>query len=104
MLDTKLKKAEATIANQASISTTKSKHYEAKYKAMVQEHQSSIQKITQEAQAKFDVAQVQHERAVASYRESLKNYVVISLLQARLKMAYEAMALGFECPSWNIKA
>ncbi|XP_035842853.1 uncharacterized protein LOC118489244 [Helianthus annuus] len=41
---------------------------------------------------------------MASYRESLKNSIIVSLLQARLKMAYEAMATGFECPSWNIKA
>ncbi|KAJ0898713.1 hypothetical protein HanRHA438_Chr08g0359941 [Helianthus annuus] len=104
MLESKLKKAETTIADQAAIATAKSEHYEAKYKAMTQDHQSTIQKITQEAQAKFDAAQVQHEQDMASYRESHKNSVVISLLQARLKMAYEARALGFECPSWNIKA
>ncbi|KAJ0911618.1 hypothetical protein HanRHA438_Chr06g0265101 [Helianthus annuus] len=104
MLESKLKKAEATIADQAAIATAKSEHYEAKYKAMTQDHQSTIQKIIQEAQAKSDAAQVQHEQDMASYRESLKNSVVISLLQARLKMAYEAMALGFECPSWNTKA
>ncbi|MFS8018151.1 hypothetical protein Hanom_Chr15g01388781 [Helianthus anomalus] len=39
-----------------------------------------------------------------SYREGLKGSVVISLLQARLKMAYEARALGFECPPWNVNA
>ncbi|MFS7918076.1 hypothetical protein Hanom_Chr03g00196641 [Helianthus anomalus] len=39
-----------------------------------------------------------------SYREGLKGSVVISLLQARLKMAYEARAMGFECPSWNVNA
>ncbi|KAF5790564.1 hypothetical protein HanXRQr2_Chr09g0384681 [Helianthus annuus] len=104
MLESKLKKAEATIADQAAIATTKSEHYEAKYKAMVEEHQAAIQKVTHEAQAKSDASQVQHEQDMASYQESLKNSVVISLLQARLKMAYEAMALGVECPSWNIKA
>ncbi|KAM0052827.1 hypothetical protein Hdeb2414_s0007g00252911 [Helianthus debilis subsp. tardiflorus] len=104
MLENKLKKAEATIADQAAIATAKSEHYEAKYKAMTQDHQSAIQKITQEAQAKSNVAQVQHEQDMASYRESLKNSVIISLIQARLKMAYEARALGVECPSWNIKA
>ncbi|KAJ0836230.1 hypothetical protein HanRHA438_Chr16g0764611 [Helianthus annuus] len=98
MLESQLKKAKATIADQAAIATAKSEHYEAKYKAMTQDHQAAIQKITQEAQAKFDAAQVQHEQAMASYRESLKNSVVISLLQARLKMAYEAMALGLQCP------
>ncbi|MFS7962802.1 hypothetical protein Hanom_Chr08g00730781 [Helianthus anomalus] len=96
MLESKLKKVEATIVNQEAIATAKSEHYEAKYKAMTQEHQSAIKKITHEAQAKSDAAQVQHEQDMASYREGLKNSVVISLLQARLKMAYEAKALGFE--------
>ncbi|MFS7912634.1 hypothetical protein Hanom_Chr02g00132231 [Helianthus anomalus] len=103
MLESKLKKAEATVMDQAAIAIAKSEHYEAKYKAMIQEHQSALQKITHEAQAKSDAAQVQHEQDMASYRGRLKNSVVISLLHARLKMAYEAMALGFECPSWNIK-
>ncbi|KAJ0883625.1 hypothetical protein HanPSC8_Chr10g0423751 [Helianthus annuus] len=39
-----------------------------------------------------------------SYREALKGSVVISLLQDRLKMVYEARAMGFECPSWNVNA
>ncbi|MFS8033867.1 hypothetical protein Hanom_Chr17g01574581 [Helianthus anomalus] len=104
MLESKLKKAEATIADQATIATAKSEHYKAKYKAMTQEHQSAIKKITHKAHAKSDAAQVQHEQDMASYREGLKNSVIISLLQARLKMAYEAKALGFECPSWNVEA
>ncbi|MFS7998468.1 hypothetical protein Hanom_Chr12g01154171 [Helianthus anomalus] len=41
---------------------------------------------------------------MASYREGLKSSIIISLLQARLKMAYEAKAMGFECPSWNVEA
>ncbi|MFS7948334.1 hypothetical protein Hanom_Chr06g00558761 [Helianthus anomalus] len=41
---------------------------------------------------------------MSSYRDGLKGSVVVSLLQARLRMAYEAEALGFECPSWNVKA
>ncbi|KAF5819144.1 hypothetical protein HanXRQr2_Chr02g0074261 [Helianthus annuus] len=49
MLESKRKKAEATIADQAAIATAKSEHYEAKYKAMTQEHQSAIKKITHEA-------------------------------------------------------
>ncbi|KAJ0510120.1 hypothetical protein HanIR_Chr11g0537051 [Helianthus annuus] len=104
MLETKLKKAETTIADQAAIATAKSEHYEAKYKAMTQEHQAAIKMITHEAQAKSDAAQVQHEQDMASYREGVKNSVVISLLQARLKMAYEAKAMGFECSSWNVEA
>ncbi|MFS8025989.1 hypothetical protein Hanom_Chr16g01481661 [Helianthus anomalus] len=41
---------------------------------------------------------------MVSYRDGLKGSVAISLIQARLKMAYEANAMGFECPSWNVKA
>ncbi|MFS7984895.1 hypothetical protein Hanom_Chr11g00992071 [Helianthus anomalus] len=104
MLETKLKKAETTVADQAAIAAAKSQHYEDKYKAMIQEHQAALKKVTQEAQAKYDVAQVQHEQDMASYREGLKGSVVISLLQARLKMAHEAEAMGFECPSWNVEA
>ncbi|MFS7917321.1 hypothetical protein Hanom_Chr03g00187641 [Helianthus anomalus] len=104
MLEAKLKKAETTIADQATIATAKSEHYEAKYKAMTHEHQAAIKKITHEAQAKSDAAHFQNEQDMASYREGLKNSVVISLLQARLKMAYEAKAMGFECPSWNVEA
>ncbi|MFS7962401.1 hypothetical protein Hanom_Chr08g00726221 [Helianthus anomalus] len=41
---------------------------------------------------------------MATYRQSLKGSIVISLLQARLKMAHKTKALGFECPSWNVDA
>ncbi|MFS7951954.1 hypothetical protein Hanom_Chr07g00601331 [Helianthus anomalus] len=71
---------------------------------MVQEHQAALQKVAQEAHTKYDAAQVQHEQDMASYREGLNDSVVISLLQARLKMTYEAKALGFECPSWSVEA
>ncbi|KAJ0847739.1 hypothetical protein HanPSC8_Chr13g0548731 [Helianthus annuus] len=56
MLEIKLKKAETDVADQATIAAAKSKHYEDKYKAMTQEHQATIKKITQEAQAKYDAA------------------------------------------------
>ncbi|MFS7918917.1 hypothetical protein Hanom_Chr03g00206811 [Helianthus anomalus] len=49
MLESKLKKVEATVADQAAIVTAKSQHYEDKYKAMVQEHQAAIQKVAQDA-------------------------------------------------------
>ncbi|MFS7945684.1 hypothetical protein Hanom_Chr06g00527121 [Helianthus anomalus] len=104
MLEIKLKRAEADVADQATIAATKSKHYEDMYKAMSQKHQATIKKIIQEAQAKYDAAQVQNEQDMASYRESLKGSVVVSLLQTRLKMAYEARAMGLECPSWNMEA
>ncbi|KAJ0917954.1 hypothetical protein HanRHA438_Chr05g0212011 [Helianthus annuus] len=104
MLESKLKKAEITITDQGMIAAAKSQHYEDKFKAMTQEHQAAIKKVTHEAQAHINATQVQHEQDMASYREGLKSSVVISLLQARLKMAYEAKALGFECPSWNVDA
>ncbi|MFS8001465.1 hypothetical protein Hanom_Chr13g01190671 [Helianthus anomalus] len=104
MLESKLKKAEVTIVDQGMIAAAKSEQYEDKFKAKTQEHQASIKKATHEAQAKLDAAQVQHEQDMASYREGLKSSVVIYLLQARLKMAYEARAIGLECPSWNVDA
>ncbi|MFS7979292.1 hypothetical protein Hanom_Chr10g00925631 [Helianthus anomalus] len=104
MLEIKLKKAETDVVEQVTIAAAKSKHYEDKYKEMSQEHQATIKKITQEAQAKYNASQVQHEQDMASYRESLKGSIVVSLLQARLKMAYEARAMGLEFPSWNVEA
>ncbi|MFS7948307.1 hypothetical protein Hanom_Chr06g00558401 [Helianthus anomalus] len=104
MLEIKLKKAETDVADQATIAAAKSKYYEDKYKAMSQEHQATIKKTTQEAQAKYDAAQVQHELDMASYWESLQGSVIVSHLQARLKMTYEARAMGLECPSWIVEA
>ncbi|KAM0061492.1 hypothetical protein Hdeb2414_s0004g00136761 [Helianthus debilis subsp. tardiflorus] len=104
MLESKLMKAEVTVTDQGIIVATKSQHYGDKFKAMTQEHQAAIKKATYEAQAQLDAAQVQHEQDMASYREGLKSSVVISLLHARLKVAYEARAMGFECPSWNVDA
>ncbi|KAJ0785917.1 hypothetical protein HanOQP8_Chr02g0048891 [Helianthus annuus] len=49
MLEIKLKKAETDVADPTTIAAAKSKHYEDKYKAMTQEHQATIKKITQEA-------------------------------------------------------
>ncbi|KAF5759993.1 hypothetical protein HanXRQr2_Chr16g0748101 [Helianthus annuus] len=104
MLEVKLKKDKVTITDQGMIVAAKSQHYEDKFRAMTQEHQAAMKKAAHEAQAKLDAAQTQDEQDVVSYREGLKSYVVISLLQARLKMAYEAKAKGFECPSWNVDA
>ncbi|KAJ0810213.1 hypothetical protein HanPI659440_Chr01g0024121 [Helianthus annuus] len=80
MLEAKLKKAEVTITDQGMIAAAKSQHYEDKFKAMTQEHQAAMKKASHEAQAKLDAVQVQHEQDMASYREGLKSYVVISLL------------------------
>ncbi|KAJ0612038.1 hypothetical protein HanHA300_Chr01g0022671 [Helianthus annuus] len=104
MMEVKLKKAEVTITDQGMIAAAKSQHYEDKFKAMTQEHQASMKKAAHEAQAKLDAIQVQHEQDMASYREGLKSSVVISLLQARLKIAYEAKIAGFECPTCTVEA
>ncbi|XP_021991059.1 uncharacterized protein LOC110887798 [Helianthus annuus] len=103
-LESKLKEAEITISDQGMIAAAKSRHYEEKYKAMTQEHQVALNKATLQAQADLEAAHVQYERDMVSYRESLKSSVVISLLQARLKMAHEAKTLGFDCPSWDVGA
>ncbi|MFS7895257.1 hypothetical protein Hanom_Chr17g01581661 [Helianthus anomalus] len=97
-------KAEVTITDQGMITAAKSKHYEDKFKAMTEEHQAPMKNAAHEAQAKLDGVQVQDEQDMASYREGLKSSVVFSLLQARLKLAYEAKIAGFECPTWTIKA
>ncbi|KAJ0599700.1 hypothetical protein HanIR_Chr03g0107901 [Helianthus annuus] len=86
------------------IAAAKSRHYEEKFKAMTQEHQTALNKAALQAQADVDAAHAQHEQDMVNYRESLKSSVVTSLLQARLKMAHEAKALGFECPSWDVNA
>ncbi|MFS7964063.1 hypothetical protein Hanom_Chr08g00745751 [Helianthus anomalus] len=104
MLEVKLKKAEVTIVDQEMIAAAKSQQYEDKFKAMSQEQQSTINKANQDSQAKLDATHLQYQQDMNTYREGLKGSVVISLLQARLKMAYEAKAMGFECPSWNVNA
>ncbi|KAJ0494793.1 hypothetical protein HanRHA438_Chr12g0568581 [Helianthus annuus] len=104
MLEVKLKKAETTIADQGVIAAAKSQHYEDKFKAVTQEGKAAINKANQDAQAKLDAAHLQYEQDMNTYREGLKGSVIISLFQARLKMAYEAKAMGFECPSWNVNA
>ncbi|MFS8017848.1 hypothetical protein Hanom_Chr15g01385231 [Helianthus anomalus] len=57
MLEARLRKEEATVADQAAIAAAKSQHYEDKYKAMIREHQAALKKTTQEAHAKYDAAQ-----------------------------------------------
>ncbi|KAJ0623022.1 hypothetical protein HanIR_Chr01g0027141 [Helianthus annuus] len=104
VLESKLKKVEVTISDQGMIAAAKSRHYEDKFKAMTQEHQAALNKAALEAQAHLDAAHAKHEWDMVTYREGLKSSVVTSLLQARLKMAYEAKALGFECPSWDVDA
>ncbi|KAF5759357.1 hypothetical protein HanXRQr2_Chr16g0740281 [Helianthus annuus] len=104
MLESKLKEAEITISDQGMIAAAKSRHYEEKFKVMTQEHQTALNRAILQAQADLEAVHMQHEQDMVSYRESLKSSVVISLLQARLKMAHETKALGFECPSWDVGA
>ncbi|MFS7910906.1 hypothetical protein Hanom_Chr02g00111681 [Helianthus anomalus] len=88
MLESKLKKVEVTIFDQGMIAGTKSQHYENKFKAMTQEHEVALEKATHEAQTLLDAAQAQHEQDMATFREGLKS----------------SIALGFECPFWNVDA
>ncbi|KAJ0693666.1 hypothetical protein HanPI659440_Chr15g0599771 [Helianthus annuus] len=46
MLDVKLKKAEITIVDQGKIAVAKSQHYEDKFKAVTQEAQVGVKKVT----------------------------------------------------------
>ncbi|MFS7945660.1 hypothetical protein Hanom_Chr06g00526861 [Helianthus anomalus] len=39
---------------------------------------------------------------MVSFWEGIKNLAVVSLLQAHIKMAYEAKETGLECPSWPV--
>ncbi|MFS7890181.1 hypothetical protein Hanom_Chr00s000007g01615741 [Helianthus anomalus] len=104
MLEVKLRKAETAITEQGMIAVAKSQHYEETFKALSQEAKAAINKANEDAQAKLNAAQFQSKQDMTTYREGLKGSVVISLQQARLKMAYEAKTLGFECPSWNVSA
>ncbi|KAJ0587993.1 hypothetical protein HanOQP8_Chr04g0142011 [Helianthus annuus] len=61
MLDVKLKKVEVTIVDQGKIAAAKSQHYEDKFKTVTQEAQAAIKKANQDAQAKLNATQVQHE-------------------------------------------
>ncbi|MFS7995579.1 hypothetical protein Hanom_Chr12g01119581 [Helianthus anomalus] len=60
---------------------------------------NKLKKVTQDAEVKLAAAHVEHEQAMISFREGIKNSTVVSLLQARIKMAYEAKETCLECPS-----
>ena len=51
---------------------------------------------------KLGATQLEHEQTMISFREGIKNSAVVSLLQARIKMAYEARETGLECPAWPV--
>ncbi|MFS7942821.1 hypothetical protein Hanom_Chr06g00493011 [Helianthus anomalus] len=75
------------ISDQGKIADTKTQYYEDKLK-----------KVTQDAEVKLAAGQVDHEQTMISFRDGVKNSAVVSLLQARIKMAYEAKEAGLECP------
>ncbi|KAJ0547219.1 hypothetical protein HanIR_Chr08g0369701 [Helianthus annuus] len=87
----KIKRLETTVADQGKIAEAKTQYYEDKLK-----------KVTQDAEVKLAAAHVEHEQAMISFREGIKNSAVVSLLQARIKMAYEARETGLECPTWPV--
>ncbi|MFS7963968.1 hypothetical protein Hanom_Chr08g00744541 [Helianthus anomalus] len=91
VLEARLKKAEITISDQGKIVEAKTQHYEDKLK-----------KVTQDAEVKLAAAQVNHEQAMTSFRDGLKNSAIVSLVQARIKMAYKAKDAGFEYPTWPV--
>ncbi|KAJ0482232.1 hypothetical protein HanOQP8_Chr13g0491861 [Helianthus annuus] len=85
------KQLETTIANQGTIAEAKTQHYEDKLK-----------KVTQDVEVKLAAAHVEHDQAMISFQEGIKNSAVVSLLQARMKIAYEAKETSLECPSWPV--
>ncbi|MFS7918407.1 hypothetical protein Hanom_Chr03g00200631 [Helianthus anomalus] len=91
VLEARNKKLEITVSNQGKIAEAKTQHYEDKLK-----------KVTKDAEVKLTAAQVDHEQAMISFRDGIKNSTVISLLQARIKMAYKAKETGLECPVWPV--
>ncbi|KAJ0814904.1 hypothetical protein HanPSC8_Chr17g0791221 [Helianthus annuus] len=87
ILEAKLKKSEITITDQGKIAEAKTHHYENKLK-----------KVALDADVKLATVQINHEQEMVSFRDGLKNYAMVSLLQARIKMTYEAKEASFECP------
>ena len=91
--EVRIQKLETTLNDQAKIAEAKTQYYENKLK-----------EVTRNAEVDLAAAQVEHEGAMASFREEIKNSAIISLLQARIKMAYEARATGLECPAWPVES
>ena len=90
-MEVKIKKLETALNDQAKIAEAKTRYYEDKLK-----------QVARDAEVDLAAAQVEHEGAMISFREGIKNSAVISLLQARIKMAYEARETGLECPAWPV--
>ncbi|KAJ0702519.1 hypothetical protein HanPI659440_Chr14g0540631 [Helianthus annuus] len=89
--EVRIKKLETTVDDHGTITEAKTQHYEHKLK-----------KVTQDAEVKLVAAHVEHEQAMISFQEGIKNFVVVSLLQARIRMAYEAKETSLECPAWPV--
>ncbi|MFS7912416.1 hypothetical protein Hanom_Chr02g00129701 [Helianthus anomalus] len=70
--------------------------------AKTQYYEDKLKKVTQDAEVKLAAAQVDHEQAMTSFGDCLKNSAVVSLLQARIKIAYESKDAGFECLTWPV--
>ena len=92
-MEAKIKKLETALNDQAKIAEAKTQYYEDKLKQVIRD-----------AEVDLAAAQVEHEGAMVSFREGIKNSAVISLLQARIKMAYEARATGLQCPAWPVES
>ncbi|KAJ0809795.1 hypothetical protein HanPI659440_Chr01g0019361 [Helianthus annuus] len=89
--EARVKQLETTVADQGAIAEVKTRHYEDKLK-----------KVTQDAELKLATVQMEHEQAMVSFQEGIKASAIVSLLQARIKMAYEAKETGLVCPSWPV--
>ncbi|XP_021991701.1 uncharacterized protein LOC110888484 [Helianthus annuus] len=89
--EARIKQLESTVADQGAIAEAKSPHYE-----------SLMKKVTQEAELKLATAEMDHEQAMVSFREGIKAPAIVSLLQARIKMAYGAKETGLVCPAWPV--
>ena len=97
-----MKKAKITIVDQGKIVAARPQHYDDKLKKVTLDVEAAVKKATQNAEIELVVAEVQHKQDMASFRDGLKGSVVVSLLQARIKMAYEARIAGFKCPTWTV--
>ncbi|KAJ0682489.1 hypothetical protein HanPI659440_Chr16g0647911 [Helianthus annuus] len=89
--EARIKQLESTVADQGAIAEAKSRHYE-----------SLLKKVTQEAEVKLATVQMDHDQAMINFREGIKTSAIVSLLQARIKMAYEAKETGLVCPAWPV--
>ncbi|KAM0058749.1 hypothetical protein Hdeb2414_s0005g00173771 [Helianthus debilis subsp. tardiflorus] len=91
--EARIKQLQSIVADQGAITEAKSQHYE-----------SLLKKVTQEAEVKLATVQMDHDQAMINFREGIKTSAIVSLLQARINMAYEAKETSLVCPSWPIES